>query len=90
MAAWLKLFGKSSNRTEIHENRAAEAQSSESNNLILTATGEDNEEWLRHLATRNPTHRKAGSSINEEYQAWLLKRAKCRATEQGALERALR
>ncbi|MGB6689571.1 MAG: hypothetical protein WBE76_17185 [Terracidiphilus sp.] len=90
MATWLKLFGKSSNRPNVQDNREAEVEDSQSNNLILTATGEDNEEWLRHLASRNPTHRRAGSSINEEYQAWLLKRAKSRATQQGALERALR
>lgn len=90
MATWLKLFGKSSNRLDVQEDGGAEVDSSQSNNPILTATGEDNEEWLRHLATRNPTHRKAGSSINEEYQAWLIKRAKSRATQQGALERALR
>jgi hypothetical protein len=90
MATWLKLFGKSSGRNEVQEVVEAEVDGSQSNNLILTATGEDNEEWLRHLSTRNPTHRKAGSSINEEYQAWLLKRAKSRATQQGALERALR
>jgi hypothetical protein len=87
MATWLKLFSKSSNRIDIQENGGA---GSEGNNPILTATGEDNEEWLRHLSTRNPTDRKAGSSINEEYQAWLIKRAKIRATQQGALERALR
>jgi len=51
-------------------------------NPILTATGEDHEDWLRHLATRNPTHRKAGSSISEEYHDWLLARA--RAREAGA------
>jgi hypothetical protein len=53
-------------------------------NPILTATGEDHEDWLRHLARRNPTHRRAGSSISEEYHDWLLARSKARAADEAA------
>jgi hypothetical protein len=53
-------------------------------NPIMTATGEDHEEWLRHLQRRNPTHRKAGSSIAEEYHDWLAARAKARAAAEAA------
>lgn len=50
-------------------------------NPISTATGEDHEAWLRYLATRNPTHRKAGLSMADEYREWLLARARTRAHE---------
>ncbi len=75
MASWLKFLSGSA---------------SSNDNPILKASAEENEEWLRYLATRNPMNRKAGSSINEEYQAWLIKRAKSRTAEQRALERAMR
>jgi hypothetical protein len=51
---------------------------------ILDATGQDHEEWLRYLATRVPTHRKAGSSIADEYHDWLVARAKSRAASAAA------
>lgn len=50
-------------------------------NPISTATGEDHEAWLRYLSTRNPTHRKAGLTMAEEYREWLLARARTRALE---------
>lgn len=75
MASWLKFLSGSAPTTD---------------NPIMTASAEENEEWLRHLATRNPVDRKAGSSINEEFQAWLVKRQKARSQEQRALERAMR
>jgi hypothetical protein len=58
---------------------------------IMTATGQDHEEWLRYLATRVPTHRKAGSSIADEYHDWLVARAKTRiAAAAAAAETAVR
>jgi hypothetical protein len=51
---------------------------------ILDATGQDHEDWLRYLATRVPTHRKAGSSIADEYHDWLVARAKSRAATAAA------
>jgi hypothetical protein len=74
MASWIKFLSGSAPRND---------------NPILEASAEENEEWLRHLATRNPTERKAGSSIDEEYKAWLKKRAKSRTAGQRALERAI-
>jgi len=62
---------------------AAEAQPVPAS-AIATATGEDHEEWLRYLASRNPTHRRAGSSMSEEYEQWLRARFKTRAAEQAA------
>jgi hypothetical protein len=75
MASWLKFLSGSAPRND---------------HPVLTASAEENEEWLRHLATRNATQRKPGSSIDEEYRAWLIKRAKTRTAEQRALERAIR
>jgi hypothetical protein len=75
MASWLKFLSGSAPRND---------------DPILSASAEENEEWLRHLATRNPTQRKAGSSIDEEYKAWLIQRAKSSTAKQRALERAIR
>jgi len=83
MASWLKFLSGSAPTTDNPITNA-------SANPIMTASAEENEEWLRHLATRNPVDRKAGSSINEEFQAWLIKRQKIRSQEQRALERAMR
>ena len=45
---------------------------------ILAATAEDHEEWLKERGTKNPTHRKPGMSVREEYEAWLISRAQAR------------
>lgn len=49
---------------------------------ILSATAEDNEEWLKHRGTQNPTHRKIGLSVREEYEQWLIARAEARAAKE--------
>ncbi len=91
MASWLKFLTASDKPAGAQGAQGPQvAESAQADNPILAVSGEENEEWLRHLATRNPTHRRAGSSINEEYQQWLVKRQKGRAAEQRALERALR
>jgi hypothetical protein len=46
--------------------------------VVVEATAEDYEAWLKHLATRDPTLRKPGMSVNEEYEQWLVARAKKR------------
>jgi hypothetical protein len=56
---------------------------------IATATGEDHEAWLRYLATRNPTHRRAGCTMNEEYKEWLRARAKSRAAAEAGAGQAI-
>jgi hypothetical protein len=45
---------------------------------IVTDSAEDYQEWLNYLATQNPTSRKPGSSLKEEYGRWLLARAQNR------------
>jgi hypothetical protein len=47
-------------------------------NPILAATAEDNEEWLRLRRLRNPTHRKLGVSVRDEYEQWLRARIRAR------------
>jgi len=74
MSALLKFFS-----SVIGESNKEKPVAVSGRDLLLQATGEDNEEWLRHLASRNPTHRKAGSSISEEYERWLVQRAKAKA-----------
>jgi len=75
MAPWSKLFSISKKpKTE-----EAPKEEPAGRDLLMEATGEDNEDWLRHLATRNPTHRKAGSSVSEEYRMWLTARAQAKA-----------
>jgi hypothetical protein len=48
-------------------------------NPILAATPEDHEEWLRLRRVENPTHRKLGLTVREEYEQWLLARAEARS-----------
>lgn len=43
-------------------------------NPILAASAEDHEEWLLDRATFNPTHRKPGTSVKEQYEEWLRTR----------------
>jgi hypothetical protein len=49
-------------------------------NPILAATPEDHEEWLRSRRVENPTHRKLGLTVREEYEQWLLARAEARSS----------
>ena len=48
---------------------------------ILSATAEDHEEWLKERGSRNPTHRKLGLTVREEYEHWLMARAAARNDE---------
>ena len=48
---------------------------------ILSATAQDHEDWLRERAKSNPTHRKPGMSVKEEYEEWLKARFKARAAK---------
>jgi len=43
------------------------------------ATAEDYEAWHRHLATRNPLSVKRGMTVKDEYEQFILARAKKRA-----------
>jgi hypothetical protein len=57
-------------------------------NPILGATAEDHEEWLKERGTQNPTHRKIGVTVREEYEQWLLARAQARVEQAAAKEAA--
>lgn len=59
-------------------------------NPILGATAEDHEEWLKERGTQNPTHRKIGVTVREEYEQWLLARALARSEQAAAKEAAAR
>jgi hypothetical protein len=47
----------------------------------MVATGDDYQEWLRHLAQQKTTSRKLGTSLKAEYEQWLLTRAQNRTAE---------
>jgi hypothetical protein len=64
---------------------AGEAQPAQAS-AIATATGQDHEDWLRYLASRNPTHRRAGISMSQEYEQWLRARIKNRTAQQAAAQ----
>jgi hypothetical protein len=49
---------------------------------ILSATAQDHEDWLRERARGNPTHRRPGVSVREEYEQWLKVRFKARAAQE--------
>jgi hypothetical protein len=46
---------------------------------ILNATAQDHEDWLRERARGNPTHRRPGMTVRQEYEQWLTARFKARA-----------
>jgi hypothetical protein len=46
---------------------------------IAQATADDYDAWLQYLATRNPLSRKPGMTIQEEYEQWMVDRAKSRS-----------
>jgi hypothetical protein len=50
----------------------------------LVATAEDNEAWLDARGKENPTHRKLGMSVREEYEEWLTARLLARAAQNAA------
>jgi len=43
-------------------------------NPLLAASAEEHEEWLVDRTTFNPTHRKPGTSVKEQYEQWLRTR----------------
>ena len=47
-------------------------------------TGEDYEEFLQHLASRNPLAQKAGTSVTAEYQKWRDARARGQGVAAGS------
>jgi len=47
--------------------------------VIAEATADDNEAWIKYLSRRDPRSLKPGMSIKEEYEQWLVTRAKKRA-----------
>jgi hypothetical protein len=51
---------------------------------ILVATAEDNEAWLEARGLENPTHRKVGMTVREEYEEWLEARVLSRAADDAA------
>ncbi len=52
----------------------------------LVATAEDNEAWIDARGKENPTHRKVGLSVREEYEDWLTARLLSRAGQEEASE----
>jgi hypothetical protein len=52
----------------------------------LVATAEDNEAWLDARGKENPTHRKLGMTVREEYEEWLTARLLARAARTAAFQ----
>jgi hypothetical protein len=61
--------------------RRKPVQQEEKSSPILDATAEDHEAWLRERASGNPTHRRPGVSVKQEYEEWLKARFKARAAQ---------
>jgi hypothetical protein len=45
---------------------------------IVSASGDDYQDWLRYLAQQKSGSRKVGTSLKTEYEEWLLARARNR------------
>jgi|HubBroStandDraft_4_1064222.scaffolds.fasta_scaffold142215_1 hypothetical protein len=61
--------------------RRKPTQDGEKDAPLLNATADDHEEFLREISTRNPTHRRPGISVKEEYERWLVARFRTRAAQ---------
>jgi len=70
------LFGGGREKKAVSVTEAADAAARAS--AAAAATGEDYEEWLRYLAQRSPSSRKPGTTLKDEYEHWLVARAKSR------------
>ncbi|MGD0831507.1 MAG: hypothetical protein ABR907_11220 [Terracidiphilus sp.] len=53
--------------------------SEEAATTIAEASAEDYDAWMQHLAQRNALTRKPGMTIQDEYEQWMMARAKSRA-----------
>jgi hypothetical protein len=53
--------------------------SAEAASVIASATADDYDAWLQYLAQRDPLTRKPGVSIQNEYEQWMVARAKSRS-----------
>jgi len=47
--------------------------------VVDSLTGEEYEEWVTYLSKRDPRSVKAGTTVKQEYEQWLLTRAKNRS-----------
>jgi hypothetical protein len=66
-------------RTEAPVSAKAAAVSAAAAVEIDSLTGEEYEEWLTYLRKRDPKSVKAGTTVKDEFQQWLLARAQARA-----------
>jgi hypothetical protein len=48
--------------------------------IVMASTGDDFAEWQLYLAQQKPGSRKIGTSLQTEYEQWLLARAQSRTT----------
>jgi len=46
---------------------------------VMASTGDDYQEWMRHLAQQKPSTMKPGTSMKAEYEKWLQARAQTQA-----------
>jgi hypothetical protein len=47
--------------------------------VVESLTGEEYEEWVSYLSQRDPRSVKAGTTVKQEYEQWLIARAKSHA-----------
>jgi hypothetical protein len=62
-------------------NNQTRQQDVPSSTPLINSTGDDYEEWLRHIAQQKPASRQLGRSLKAEYEQWLLNRAQNRPAE---------
>jgi hypothetical protein len=56
-----------------------EALAKEAAAATATATAEEYDEWLAYLSKRDPRKVKAGTTVKDEYEQWMIARVKMRA-----------
>jgi hypothetical protein len=80
---WLFSGGKKKKK-EVPLTGAAAAIAAETAAAADEATAEDYEAWLKHLSTRHPSTVKRGLTVKQEYEQFVLARAKARAAKASA------
>ena len=65
-------------KKEVQVDAKAAAVSAAAAEVVDSLTGEEYEEWVSYLSKRNPLSVKAGTTVKQEYEQWLLARVRNR------------
>lgn len=83
------IFSMAKEKTEAQVLKpAAAAAAAEVAAITSSATGDDFEAWQQYIAHRKPVSRKPGTTVQDEYNQFMVARAKARSATTAASPRA--